>query len=96
MQPSLRQRVQSRASNRCEYCHLPDFAAPVSSFLIEHIIAKQHGGSDDSENLARSCHRCNLQKGPNLSGILSPNISSGSTIPGANLGSATSSGSAPS
>ncbi|HXK00748.1 MAG TPA: HNH endonuclease [Verrucomicrobiae bacterium] len=36
---------------------------------VEHIIAKQHGGSGDAENLALACHRCNLQKGPNLTGI---------------------------
>ena len=36
---------------------------------IEHIAAKQHGGSDDADNLALSCHRCNLHKGPNLTGI---------------------------
>ena len=39
------------------------------AFHLEHIIAKQHGGSDKQSNLALACHRCNLQKGPNLSGI---------------------------
>jgi hypothetical protein len=36
---------------------------------IEHIVAKQHGGRDEIDNLALACRRCNLQKGPNLSGI---------------------------
>jgi hypothetical protein len=36
---------------------------------IEHIVAKQHGGRDRRDNLALACHRRNLQKGPNLSGI---------------------------
>jgi hypothetical protein len=36
---------------------------------IEHIVAKQHGGSDHPDNLALACHRCNLHKGPNLTGI---------------------------
>jgi hypothetical protein len=36
---------------------------------VEHVVAKQHGGSDDIDNLALACHRCNLQKGPNLTGI---------------------------
>jgi len=36
---------------------------------VEHITAKQHGGSDDVDNLALACHRCNLHKGPNLTGI---------------------------
>ena len=38
-------------------------------FHIEHIIAKQHGGGEAEDNLALACHRCNLQEGPNLSGI---------------------------
>jgi hypothetical protein len=36
---------------------------------IEHILARQHGGTDDLDNLALACHRCNLCKGPNLSGL---------------------------
>jgi hypothetical protein len=38
-------------------------------FHVEHIVAKQHGGSDDETNLAWSCDRCNAYKGPNLSSI---------------------------
>jgi len=33
------------------------------------VIARQHGGSDDLDNLALSCARCNLHKGPNISGL---------------------------
>ena len=34
---------------------------------MEHIIARQHRGTDDLSNLAlSSCHHCNLSKGPNL------------------------------
>ena len=36
---------------------------------MEHVVARQHGGADDIANLALACHRCNLSKGPNLSGI---------------------------
>jgi hypothetical protein len=36
---------------------------------VEHIVAKQHGDSDDPNNLALACHRCNLHKGPNLPGL---------------------------
>jgi hypothetical protein len=68
MKPALRQFVRERAGRRCEYCHLPDFAAPLSAFHVEHILAKQHGGSDQPANRCWSCHRCNLHKGPNLSG----------------------------
>ena len=61
--------VQQRAGNRCEYCRLPQRYAPFSAFHIEHIRAKQHGGTDDPLNLGFSCNRCNLSKGPNLAGI---------------------------
>ncbi len=36
---------------------------------MDHIIARQHGGSDEISNLALSCIRCNLYKGPNIAGI---------------------------
>jgi hypothetical protein len=67
MKRSLRQFVRERADRRCEYCHLPD-SAVAATYHVEHIIAKQHGGTDDPGNRCWSCHRCNLQKGPNLSG----------------------------
>ena len=38
-------------------------------FQIEHIVAKQHGGSDAPDNLALARVPCNLHKGTNLSGI---------------------------
>jgi hypothetical protein len=42
---------------------------PLLQYHIEHIVAKQHGGPDDSDNLCLSCHYCNLHKGPNLTAI---------------------------
>jgi hypothetical protein len=68
MDAELRDAVRARADDRCEYCHLPR-NAQLMPFHVEHIIAKQHGGSGDSENLAWSCDRCNAYKGPNLSSI---------------------------
>lgn len=69
MSATLRNFVRDRAVARCEYCRLPDDAAPVSTFHIEHVIAKQHGGLDETANRAWCCQKCNLHKGPNLSGI---------------------------
>jgi hypothetical protein len=37
-------------------------------FAIDHIVAEQHGGRTISSNLALSCFRCNLHKGPNIAG----------------------------
>ncbi|MGO4882866.1 MAG: HNH endonuclease [Bryobacteraceae bacterium] len=60
--------VRRRAGNRCEYCRFPQ-AAFRRSFHIEHIIAKQHGGATQLDNLAFACWHCNWKKGPNLAGI---------------------------
>jgi len=68
MDASTRDVVRRRADNRCEYCLLPQAHSELAHH-IEHIVAKQHGGSDDPDNLALACHRCNLCKGPNLSGV---------------------------
>ena len=35
-------------------------------FRVEHIIARKHGGPDETDNLAWACIFCNLYKGPNL------------------------------
>jgi 5-methylcytosine-specific restriction endonuclease McrA len=66
---ATRQLVRQRARNRCEYCRLPQAAAPFFTFHIEHIRAKQHGGSDDLSNLALACPDCNAHKGPNLTAV---------------------------
>jgi hypothetical protein len=69
MDTTLRDFVRQRAGNRCEYCRLHQRHTPVFTFHIEHIRAKQHGGTDDPLNLALACHRCNRAKGPNLSSV---------------------------
>jgi hypothetical protein len=60
--------VRKRASDRCEYCRLPQHAVEAT-FHVAHIVARQHQWADDPSNLALACDRCNLFKGPNLSGI---------------------------
>jgi 5-methylcytosine-specific restriction endonuclease McrA len=68
MDSAARAFVRRRAGNRCEYCLLNQDDCS-STHHIEHVVAKQHGGADDDDNLALACHRCNLCKGPNLTGI---------------------------
>ncbi len=68
MDAATRNFVRERADNRCEYCLLPQQYAELTHH-VEHIIAKQHGGSDEVDNLALACQRCNLRKGPNVTGI---------------------------
>ena len=69
MDDALRAQVRDRARQCCEYCGLPQAALPLARFHVDHIVAEQHGGSEDLFNLALCCARCNLNKGPNLSGI---------------------------
>jgi hypothetical protein len=68
MDAATREFVRRRAEERCEYCRLRQEHNELRQH-IEHTIAKQHGGSDDADNLALACHRCNLHKGPNLTGL---------------------------
>jgi HNH endonuclease len=68
MDARTRDLVRRRAGERCEYCRLHQRNSELVHH-VEHIVAKQHGGSDNPDNLALSCHRCNLHKGPNLTGI---------------------------
>jgi hypothetical protein len=68
MDAETRREVRQRGGNRCEYCRLPQAHTGLTHH-IEHIRAKRHGGTDDPENLALACHRCNNRKGPNIAGI---------------------------
>ena len=68
MDAGTRRLVRERAGERCEYCTLHQRHSELLQH-IEHVVAKQHGGLDDADNLALACHRCNLHKGPNLTGI---------------------------
>jgi hypothetical protein len=68
MDAATRELVRERAGGRCEYCLLRQQHSELSHH-IEHIVAKQHGGTDEADNLALACHRCNLRKRPNLTGL---------------------------
>jgi hypothetical protein len=68
MDDDLRDLVWRRAGGVCEYCRMPQALLRLR-FEIDHVIARQHGGSTDADNLALICPHCNLHKGPNLAGI---------------------------
>jgi 5-methylcytosine-specific restriction endonuclease McrA len=53
-----RQDVASRAAFRCEYCGLPQ-AYALHAHEPDHIVPRQHGGEDGTQNLAWACLRCN-------------------------------------
>lgn len=63
-----RELVQRRAQGACEYCRFPQ-SASVLPHQVDHIIGRQHRGSDDVDNLCLCCIHCNLKKGPNIASI---------------------------
>lgn len=69
MDETTREAVRRRARYVCEYCRIPQQATPIIAFHIEHVVARQHGGSDNPAGLALACDRCNAYKGPNISSI---------------------------
>jgi 5-methylcytosine-specific restriction endonuclease McrA len=58
MDPALRAYDWERAGRFCEYCQLHQADFDFLSFHVEHIIARQHGGSDDTDNLCLACSEC--------------------------------------
>jgi 5-methylcytosine-specific restriction endonuclease McrA len=68
MADSIEQMIRRLASDRCEYCRVPESGARFRH-VMDHVIARQHGGTTVIENLALCCGRCNQYKGPNISSI---------------------------
>lgn len=64
----LQELVWRRASQRCEYCQMPQSSDPLP-FEIDHIIAESHDGKTVASNLCICCFACNRHKGPNIAGI---------------------------
>jgi len=52
---------------KCIHCQkklvLAMDGAPQNGATLEHIVPKNHGGTDALENLAIACARCNAEKG---------------------------------
>lgn len=69
MEAATRALVRRRAGDSCEYCGLSQDELPFATFQVEHVIPKQHGGTDAPINPALSCTYCNAHKGPNRAGI---------------------------
>ena len=59
---TLRQQIIGSADYRCEYCK-SSVQITGTPLVIDHIQAQSLGGSDNEENLAAACYRCNLMKG---------------------------------
>jgi hypothetical protein len=53
--------VRERARYLCEYCHSSERLS-ASRFTIDHVTPRSLGGSDEPENLALACRRCNERR----------------------------------
>jgi hypothetical protein len=65
----LRQSARDRAGRRCEYCRFHENDLPLWPFHLDHIVAEQHAGKNQLDNVAWACQRCNAHKGTNLAAI---------------------------
>jgi 5-methylcytosine-specific restriction endonuclease McrA len=65
--PATRQMVRERARRRCEYCHA-DEAWQFVRFSLDHVLPQSAGGSDEADNLALACRKCNERRGNRLEG----------------------------
>jgi hypothetical protein len=68
MPESIEQMIRRLAAGRCEYCRVPESGSRFHH-VLDHVIARQHGGATVFENLALCCGRCNQYKGPNISSV---------------------------
>jgi len=59
---NVRRQVSEEANHYCEYCKTSS-RLTGTPLVIEHILPRSLGGSDDRSNLAASCYRCNEFKG---------------------------------
>lgn len=60
--------VRKRANYLCEYCHSWERIS-ATRFTVDHVKPKSLAGSDDSDNLALACRRCNERRYNFVTGI---------------------------
>lgn len=65
---TARQVVRERAVYLCEYCHSPERLS-ANRFTVDHVMPKSLGGSDETDNLALACRRCNERRYNFVAGI---------------------------
>ena len=65
---AARRALRERAGYLCEYCHSPERLS-ANRFTVEHVIPKSLGGSDELDNLALACRRCNERRYNFLAGF---------------------------
>ena len=70
MDAATRTLVWDRAGHRCEYCRVNQDDSDFLTFHVEHVIARQHTGADEDDNLCLARSECNWAKGPNIAGLV--------------------------
>jgi 5-methylcytosine-specific restriction endonuclease McrA len=65
---ATKQSIRERAKYLCEYCHSLELLS-ANRFTIDHIVPRSLGGSDDIDNLALACRRCNERRYNFVAGI---------------------------
>jgi len=50
--------IRARAKERYEYCHSPEWVC-AARFTLDHLLPQSLGGTDEPQNLALACRRCN-------------------------------------
>jgi HNH endonuclease len=63
-----KQTIRERAKYLCEYCHSSERLS-ANRFTIDHVIPRSLGGSDELNNLALACRRCNERRYNFVAGI---------------------------
>lgn len=67
MAVSLEQIIRHRAGGRCEYCKVPD-GPTLMLHVLDHVIARQHGGQTILSNLASAALAAINSRGQILQG----------------------------
>jgi hypothetical protein len=73
----LRQQVLQDANHRCEYCQTSS-RLTGTPLVMEHILPRSLGGTDERRNLAAACYRCNEFKGAKTE---APDPETGQVVP---------------
>jgi hypothetical protein len=58
---ATKESIRRRANYLCEYCHSPERIS-ATRFTLDHIIPRSVGGSNETDNLALACRRCNERR----------------------------------
>jgi len=59
IRPEKRRAIYARDNNCCVYCGC-DLTGQVAT--LDHVIARENGGTNDAGNLVTSCQHCNSAK----------------------------------